>query len=68
MLLKELMEKKHYSQYRLSIESGVSQAQISRILSGQQPRLPTLQKLADGLKVSVSDLIGDKPKKLPKTG
>ncbi|MBP2652592.1 MAG: Cro/C1-type DNA-binding domain [Firmicutes bacterium] len=65
-LLKKLMIKQNVSQYRLGKNSGVSQAQISRILQGQQPTVPTLEKIASGLGVSVSELIGEKPQR--KTG
>ncbi|WP_049869556.1 helix-turn-helix domain-containing protein [Paenibacillus sp. D9] len=56
--LKELREKKDLSISDLAYASGVSGAQISRIETGkrEQPRPETLQKLAQGLRISYGQL------------
>lgn len=64
MQLQKIMDGKNISQYRLEKDSGVSQAQISRLLAGIcQPKLKTLQKLSKALGVSVSELIDDQQDK-----
>ena len=59
--MQEFIDQKKITPYRLAKLSGVSQPQISRLLTGENsdPRQSTLQKLAAGLGVSVSELIGD---------
>ena len=60
MNLKTIMESKGLSQYRLSEISGLSQGHISMLVSNQkQPTLPTLQKLAAALEVSMAELVGE---------
>jgi len=66
MNLQLFIEKRNLSQNQLALLSGVSQAQVSRIISGQQPRLATLEKLAEALGVTVGELIGEKQKRKPK--
>ena len=54
------MELKNISQSKLAKDSGVSQAQISRLLSGEQhPGLLTLTKLATALGVTIPELLGE---------
>jgi len=66
--LQEFMNKKNISQGKLSQCSGVSQSCISQLVSGKKyPRLSTMEKLASALGVTVSELIGEKPKR-KKTG
>ncbi|MBP2655699.1 MAG: Cro/C1-type DNA-binding domain [Firmicutes bacterium] len=62
MEIQELMKRKHITPYRLAKLSGVSQSQISRILSGKtmEPKKCTLVKIAVALGVSVSELISEK--------
>jgi len=62
MNLQDIMIQKGKTQYRLSKESGVSQAQISRIISGKcQPGLVIINKLATALGVTVAELLNDSP-------
>lgn len=50
---------KRWSQYRLSREAGVSSQTIWEIESGKtvSPRLATLERIAEALGVSVTELI-----------
>ena len=69
MDLKALLNKKNKSMYRLAKDSGVSYSHIWDIANGvSNPTVAIAQKLAAALGVSITDLIGDKPKKLQKTG
>ncbi|WP_094603429.1 hypothetical protein SPSIL_014770 [Sporomusa silvacetica DSM 10669] len=69
MDLKATMKDKNKSMYRLSKDSGVSYSHIWDIANGiSVPSIVIAQKLAAALGVTISELIDDKPKKLPKTG
>ena len=58
MYLTEMRSKCGLSQYRLSKLSGVSQPHISDIESGKKsPTLAVLEKLANAMKITVSQLI-----------
>lgn len=50
-LLEELMAQKGWDQNRLALESGLTQAAISKLLSGTDPRNETLKKLGKALGV-----------------
>lgn len=65
--LKMLREKKGWSKYRLSKESGVAPITITKIERGEiYPELETLLKLAEALDVDVEELIaGTKKVKTP---
>jgi transcriptional regulator with XRE-family HTH domain len=56
--IRRLRRKKGYTQYQLSVKSGISQQQISQIEAGfvKIPHLPRLQKLAEALSTDVSAL------------
>ncbi|WP_371378330.1 helix-turn-helix domain-containing protein [Sporomusa aerivorans] len=67
--LTKIMKLKDMSGYELAKRSDVSQSHISDIIHGKkQPTLPVAKRIADALGVTIDDLIGDKPKKLQKTG
>lgn len=57
--LKEIREKKHITQIRLSIETGVAQETISSYENGKaEPKLDKVVKLADFLNTSTDYLLG----------
>lgn len=53
----QYLNKKGWSKYRLSKESGIAQTTLYDILSGKKvtPNVKTLQKIADALGVSVNE-------------
>lgn len=59
VLLEEYRLKRNLTQAELSRRSGVPQAMISEIETGQvkAPRITTLWKLANALRVLVDDLV-----------
>lgn len=62
MKLKDLLEKKGITAYKLSKESKVSESTLSEILKGnrKEVRLSTAKKIAHALNVSVEEIeIGD---------
>jgi len=55
-LLTKVRKKKGYSTYRLAIESGVSSSVIVRVESSErEPKINTLLRMFDGLKIKPSD-------------
>jgi len=58
ILLDKIMLKKNLSVRQVSILTGVSKSTVSRIANGEiSPTADTLEILAKGLKVRISDLI-----------
>ena len=60
----QLMEQRHVSAYRVSQETGISQARISGWKTGKSnPKQDALEQLADYFGVSIDYLVGrtDKP-------
>lgn len=58
ILLDKIMLKKNLSVRQVSIATGISKSTISRIANGEiSPTADTLELLAKGLKVRISDLI-----------
>jgi transcriptional regulator with XRE-family HTH domain len=56
-----LMDKNNLTQTELAIRSGCRTGDISRYVNNKQrPRVPTLQRLADALGVSVVELCNGK--------
>lgn len=63
ILLDKIMFKKNLSVRQVSIATGISKSTINRIANGEiSPTADTLEILAKGLKVRISDLI-DSPYK-----
>ena len=63
ILLDKIMLKKNLSVRQVSIATGISKSTINRIANGEvSPTADTLELLAKGLKVRISDLI-DSPYK-----
>ena len=57
--IKTLREKKGWSKYRLSKESGVATTTITKIERGDiYPELETLLKLANALDIDIDELFG----------
>ncbi len=58
--LAKLRKQKGWSQEKLAVESGVSYNTIIKLERGgiKNPKIETVVKLADALKVSVDELIG----------
>lgn len=58
ILLDKIMFKKNLSVRQVSILTGISKSTINRIANGEiSPTADTLELLAKGLKVRISDLI-----------
>ncbi|WP_322090156.1 helix-turn-helix transcriptional regulator [Mediterraneibacter gnavus] len=58
ILLDKIMFKKNLSVRQVSIATGISKSTVSRIANGEiSPTADTLELLAKGLKVRISDLI-----------
>jgi transcriptional regulator with XRE-family HTH domain len=56
-ILKHYREKKGYSQFKLSVESGVPKTQIGRIERAEvNPTIFTLKRIADALEVSLANI------------
>jgi transcriptional regulator with XRE-family HTH domain len=63
ILLDKIMRDKNLSTRQVSIATGISKSTINRIANGEiSPTADTLELLAKGLKVRISDLI-DSPYK-----
>ena len=59
----QLMEQRHVSAYRVSQETGISQARISGWKTGKSnPKQDALEQLADYFGVSVDYLLGNEEK------
>lgn len=58
ILLDKIMRDKNLSTRQVSIATGISKSTVSRIANGEiSPTADTLEILAKGLKVRISDLI-----------
>lgn len=58
ILLDKIMYNKNLSVRQVSILTGLSKSTISRIANGDvSPTADTLEQLAEGLKIRISDLI-----------
>ena len=56
ILLYEIMQSKNLSIRQVSILTGVPRSTLSDILNGTMPRIDTLETIAKGLKIHISDL------------
>lgn len=63
ILLSKIMYEKNLTVRQVSIMTGVSKSAINKIMNGEaSPTIDTLERIAKGLKVRISDLI-DSPYK-----
>ncbi len=61
--VKELCRERHWSYYRLAKASGIPYSTLSNMLHRQNiPTIPTLQKICDGLGISLPDFFSGDPK------
>lgn len=56
ILLDKVMQSKNLSIRQVSILTGVPRSTIGDILNGTMPRIDTLETIAKGLKIHISDL------------
>lgn len=57
ILLGNIIDKKNLTRRQVSIMTGIPRSTISDIISGRtSPRMDTMEQLAAGLKVRISDL------------
>lgn len=57
ILLSKIMYEKNLSVRQVSILTGVSKSAVNKIMNGEvSPTLDTLERLARGLKINISDL------------
>lgn len=65
-LITNLLMQKGWSRYKLCKEANLAQSTLSDILTGKNtnPRMDTMQKIADALNVSVNDFFEDSIKVL----
>lgn len=57
ILLDDLMKARNLTERQVSIMTGLSPSTVHEIRKGSMPRVDTLELLAAGLKVKISDLI-----------
>lgn len=57
--IKELMQSKDMSIYRLSKETGISDSSLGKILSGKvkDPRISTVKQIAKALDVKIDEIV-----------
>ena len=56
MLLDKIMHEKNLTVRQVSYKTGIPKSTISEICNGRIPRLDTLEQLAKGLNMKMSDL------------
>lgn len=56
ILLDKIMQSKNLSIRQVSILTGIPRSTIGDIMNGRMPRIDTLEALAKGLKIRISDL------------
>lgn len=58
--IRQLMDARGWTSYRLSKESGLSQSTIANIFKrNYQPSLPTLEAVCNGLKISLEQFFSE---------
>lgn len=57
--VRRIMEEKGITQYRLAKLTGISEAQISRLLNGKRsdPKISAVKAIAAALQVGISEII-----------
>lgn len=56
ILLDEIMRDRKLSVRQVSYMTGIPKSTISNIMNGKSPRMDTMERLAAGLKIRISDL------------
>ena len=56
ILLQKIMSNKKLTVRQVSIMTGVPKSTISDICNGSMPKMDTMEKIAKGLKIRISDL------------
>ena len=56
ILLEKIMRSKNLTVRQVSIMTGVPKSTVNDIMNGKMPRMDTMEKLAAGLKIKISDL------------
>lgn len=56
ILLDKIMCSKNLTVRQVSTMTGISKSTINDFMNGKMPRMDTMEKLAAGLKVKISDL------------
>ncbi|WP_334299628.1 helix-turn-helix transcriptional regulator [Enterocloster lavalensis] len=51
------MEQRNLTERQVSILTGLSRSSVHEIRKGSMPRVDTLEQLAKGLKIKISDLV-----------
>lgn len=58
--IKELLQERDWSVYRLSKESGVPYSSLNSLINkNNYPTIPTLEKICGAFKISLSDFFAD---------
>ena len=59
--IKELCKEREWSYYRLAIEAQIPYSTLNNMLHRDNiPTIPTLQKICDGMGITLSDFFADK--------
>lgn len=58
--IKDLMEQRHWSEYRLAIESGLSQSTIANIFNrSTTPSITTLEAICNGFGITLAQFFAE---------
>ena len=58
--IRELMDERQWSEYRLALESGLSQSTISNIFSrNTTPSIPTLESICKGFGITLAQFFAE---------
>ncbi len=57
--MKEVKQEKHLTNYQISKRSGIHPSVVANIINGKvdNPKVETVKKLADAMRISVSEII-----------
>lgn len=60
--VKQLLEERSWTLYKLSVESGIPYASLNALFrKNNQPTLPTLEKICKGFKITIGEFFSDCP-------
>ena len=60
--IKKMLQERNWTYYRLAKESGLPYSSLNSMFQkNTQPTLPTLEKICEGLHISMSEFFWDKP-------